>query len=93
MSPSQHGIKLPSVLHTALQRREEDLRSVGEDDDSHRDEEVFWVHRQRKTGPRPAAGTTQTVQHDQQADREAETKGENALLKARVILSFIISFI
>lgn len=79
MSPSQHGIKPPSVLHTALQRREEDLRSVGEDDDAHRDKEVLWVHRERQTGPRPAAGQTQTVQHDQQADIEVETKGENML--------------
>ena len=68
MSPPQHGIKLPSVLHAALQRREEDLRGVGEDDDAHRDQEVLWVHRQRQTGPRPAASPTQTVQHDQQAE-------------------------
>lgn len=72
MSPPQHGVKLPSVLHAALQRREEDLRGVGEDDDAHRDEEVLRVGGQRQRGPGPAAGSAQTVQHDQQADGGGE---------------------
>lgn len=69
MSPPQHGVKLPSVLHAALERREEDLRGVGEDDDAHRDQEVLGVHGQRQRGPGPAVGSTQTVQHDQKAEK------------------------
>lgn len=62
--PVQHPLELGGVDHVALERRQEYLGCVGEDDDAEADRKVLHVHRPPHHAPAPVADLQQTVAQD-----------------------------
>ena len=68
VAPVEHAVELCRVAHVALQRRQEDLRRVAEDDDAQRNGECEDVDAQRHLRPAPCGRLKKAVAHDHDVD-------------------------
>lgn len=79
--PVEHPLELRGVLHVALQRGEEDLGRVGENDDSEADGKVGKVEGPLHLRPTPVADLEEAVGKDDGVDEDVghcAPEGEDA---------------
>jgi len=70
MGPVEHLSELRGVLHVSLECREENVGSVGEDDDSKRDGKGLEVKGEGDFGETPVTDAAETVGNDDEIDEE-----------------------
>lgn len=80
VSPVHHAVELAGLLHVPLQRGQEDLRGVAEDDDADGDGELLDVDVELDLVPRPVSRPRQTVGDDQDVDDKVRDGAEQAEL-------------
>ncbi len=80
MSPVHHAVELAGLLHVPLQRREEDLRGVAEDDDADGDWELLDVDVELHLVPGPVSRPGETVRDHEDIDDDVRDGAQQAEL-------------